>query len=133
MPRAFVRDGSRVPGFLAFQLVIQPHNILVRDFPTKMSCLAALHQTLLQENGAPRVGHKYSGSGQNNVTGAVMHLDPAPEQIGVAGHTQPVSKPIKIRSIVPKDSPAKTCGKTVKKQPKFADFVALVRENVSHP
>jgi len=105
LPRAFVRSSRGVPRLLAFGLLFQPHDKLIGDFPTKMSRLTALHQTLLQENGAPRIGHEYPGSGQKNVAGAVMHLDTAPEQNGIAGHTQSVSEPVKIRSIVRKDSP----------------------------
>jgi hypothetical protein len=111
--RALRRNSRGVPRALAFRLFLKPHNKLIRDFPAKIFGLAALHQTLLQKNGAPRIGNKCPRSRQKNIPGAVMHLDPAPEQHGIAGHTQPVSKPLVMGSIVRKDSPAKTCGKAV--------------------
>lgn len=52
-----------------------------------MLLLAALQQMLLQKNGASGISHKYPGCRDENVAGAVMHLDPATEKVGIAGHT----------------------------------------------
>jgi hypothetical protein len=75
-----------------FRRLFQPHNILVRNLPPKMLLLPALHQVLLQKNRASGIGHKRARSGQKDVAGAVMHLDPVPQKAGIAGHTQPVSQ-----------------------------------------
>src|SRR5260370_23384261 len=40
------------------------------------------------------MGNECPGSRQTNFAGAVMPLDIAPEQSGIAGATQPVSKPV---------------------------------------
>src|SRR5216683_2557504 len=110
LTRALRRSGRRLTRLLALCLLVEPHNELIGDFPAKISGLAPLHQTLFQKNGAPRIGTQGPGSGQKDIAGAVMHLDPAPEQSGIARHTRPVSKPLVMGSIVRKDSPRKTCG-----------------------
>jgi hypothetical protein len=73
-------------GFGRFAAVFQTHDVLVRNFPTKLLHLAVLLQVLFEKDRTARVGYKRSGSRQEDVAGAVMHLDPAPEKGGIAGH-----------------------------------------------
>jgi hypothetical protein len=49
--------------------------------------LTALLRMLFKENRAARIGYKHSRSRIKIVAGAVMHLDPAPQKGGIAGHT----------------------------------------------
>ena len=78
--RGAVRGGSRLWFFL------DAHQILIRDFPTEMSMLAALLKILFEENGTAGIGHESARSRQKNIAGAILHLHAAPEKGGVASH-----------------------------------------------
>jgi hypothetical protein len=62
---------------------------LVRDFPAEVLVLAALFEILFEEDGAAGVGNEDARSGQEDVAGAILHLNPAAEERGVAGHAVP--------------------------------------------
>jgi hypothetical protein len=48
---------------------------------------AALLEMLLKKDGAARIRHKCAGRRQKNVSGAVLHFNPAPKESRIAGHT----------------------------------------------
>jgi hypothetical protein len=48
---------------------------------------AALLVFLLEKNRAAGISHKRAGGGQENVSGAVLDLNLAPEKSRIAGHT----------------------------------------------
>jgi hypothetical protein len=54
-------------------LFFNAHQALIGDFPAKVLVLAALLEILFQENGPARVRYKHAGSGQQDITGAVLH------------------------------------------------------------
>ncbi len=74
-------DGCSGVGFL-----FDPDQVLIRDFPAEVLVLAALLEILFEEDGAAGIGDEDAGSGQEDVAGAVLHLNPAAEKRGVAGH-----------------------------------------------
>ena len=51
-----------------------------------MLVLALLHEALFEEDRATGVGHKGTGSRQKDISGAILHLNPASEKRGIAGH-----------------------------------------------
>jgi hypothetical protein len=59
---------------------------LIRDFPAEMLVLTALHEILFEENGAAGVGNEDTRCGQEDIAGAILHLNPASEKRGIAGH-----------------------------------------------
>lgn len=71
----------------SFCLLFKAHDILVGDFPAEIPLRAALLETLLKKYGAARISHKRAGCGQKDVSGAVLHLNPAPKKSRIAGHT----------------------------------------------
>lgn len=79
---------ARVANLFILDFFFQTHNKLIRNFPAEVSLLSVLHQALLQENGTPGISDKNARCGQQDVAGAVMHLDPAPQETGIAGHTR---------------------------------------------
>jgi hypothetical protein len=69
-----------------FRCFMDVDNVLVRNFPTKVFLLTALHHVLLKKNGAPGIRYKGAGSRQQDVASAVMHFNPAPQIGGVTSH-----------------------------------------------
>src|SRR5271155_2432310 len=67
--------------------LFQANDVLVGDFPPKMLLHATLLEALLQKDGAARIRHKCAGRWQKDVSGAVLHLNPAPKESRIAGHT----------------------------------------------
>jgi len=67
--------------------LFEPHDVLIRNLPPKILFLAALDRVLLKEDRSARVGNERARSRQENITGAVVYLDPAPQKGGIAGHT----------------------------------------------
>jgi len=65
----------------------QSNDVLIGNFPPKISHLSALGYVLLKKNGAARIGNEGTGSRQQNITGAIVHFDLAPKEGGVPGHT----------------------------------------------
>jgi hypothetical protein len=59
---------------------------LIRNFPAKLPILAVLLQVLFQKDRFAGIGDERSRCGQQDVTGAVMHFDPAPQKGGISGH-----------------------------------------------
>jgi hypothetical protein len=47
----------------------------------------ALLEVLLEKDGAARIRHKRAGRRQKDVSGAVLHFDPAPKESGITSHT----------------------------------------------
>jgi hypothetical protein len=62
-------------------------NILIGNLPSELLLLPTLFEMLFEEDGAAGIGDKGARSGQKDITGAVLHLDPAPEKGRIAGHT----------------------------------------------
>jgi len=56
--------------------------------------LPALHKALFQENRAARISDKNTRGRQQDITSAVMHLDPAPQKTGITGHRPSVGGPV---------------------------------------
>jgi hypothetical protein len=50
--------------------------------------LAALFDALFEEDGAAGIGDESAGSRQENVTGAILHLNATPKKGGVASHLE---------------------------------------------
>src|SRR5580692_3442067 len=71
---------------LRFPRLFHSHDVLVRNFPAELLILAVLLQVLFQEDRLAGIGDERSRSGQQDVTGAVMHFDPAPQKGGISGH-----------------------------------------------
>src|SRR5208282_731895 len=69
------------------RFLFQANDVLVGDFPPKMFLHATLLEALLQKYGAARIRHKCAGRRQKDVSGAVLHLNPAPKESRIAGHT----------------------------------------------
>ena len=65
---------------------LKADNILVRNFPAKIPRLAALDQTLLEEDRAAGIGYEGPRSGEQNIACAVLHLNPAAKERRVASH-----------------------------------------------
>src|ERR1700681_846597 len=85
-----------------FRFLRQPHDVLVRNFPTKVSVLASLFEVLLQENGAPCITDESSGGRQENIARAILDLHLEAEKNGITGHGRTVSGPVVTWSIVRK-------------------------------
>src|ERR1700729_2882863 len=71
---------------LRFPRLFEPHDVLIRNFPAKLLVLAVLLQMLFQKDRFAGIGYERSRGGQQDVTGAVMHFDPAPQKGGISGH-----------------------------------------------
>jgi hypothetical protein len=48
---------------------------------------ASLLEMLLEKDGATRIRNERAGRRQKDVSGAVLHFNPAPKESGIAGHT----------------------------------------------
>ena len=59
---------------------------MIWDFPAEMLVLTTLHEILFEENGAAGVGNEDTRCGQEDIAGAILHLNPASEKRGIAGH-----------------------------------------------
>ena len=53
----------------------QPHDVLVRDFPAKISPLAALFEALLQEDGASSIANESAGGRQKKIARAILNFN----------------------------------------------------------
>jgi hypothetical protein len=82
-------SGYRLYGSAGVRLFFDAHQILIRDFPPEMLVLAALFELLFEKDGAAGIGDKGAGSGQKDIAGAILHLNPAPEKGGIASHPVP--------------------------------------------
>ena len=80
------RRRSCIHGSTGVRLFFDAHQILIGDFPAEMLVLAALLEILFEEDGAAGIGDKRARSGQKDIAGAILHLNPAPEKGGVASH-----------------------------------------------
>jgi hypothetical protein len=67
--------------------ILDADNILIGDFPAKLFLLPTLFEMFFEEDGTAGIGDKSARRGQKDIAGAVLHLDPAPEKGGIAGHT----------------------------------------------
>lgn len=93
-----IARGARCPGcwrcrksrtgrcLYRFSLFFQANDILVGNFPSKVPLRPALLEALLEKNRSPRIGHKRTRRGQEDVSSAVLDLNPAPKKGRIAGH-----------------------------------------------
>ena len=51
-----------------------------------MLVLPALFEILFEKDGAPGIGHQDTGSGQEDISGAILHFHTTTEKGGVPGH-----------------------------------------------
>src|SRR5271170_3900498 len=69
------------------RLFLNAYDVLVGNFPPEVLLRAALLEMLLQKDGAARIRNERAGRRQENISGAVLHFNPAPKESRVAGHT----------------------------------------------
>jgi hypothetical protein len=69
---------SRILRGLRF--LFQPNDVLVGNFPSEMLFRTSLLEMLLQKDGTARIRHKCAGRRQKDVSGAVLHFNPAPKK-----------------------------------------------------
>ena len=82
-------NGVTFRGSTGVGFFFDAHQILIRDFPAEVLVLSALLEMLFEEDGTARIGDESAGSGQEDIAGAILHLNSTPEKGGVASH--PVS------------------------------------------
>ena len=87
IPRSRLSRGRTRHGLLWRRLFFfEPNNVLVGDLPAEMLLRAALFEILLEKNRPPRISHKSARCRQEDVSGAVLHLDPAPKKSRISRH-----------------------------------------------
>ena len=67
--------------FIYLNKVLDPDDILIRNFPSEASSLTALLGTLFQKDGAAGIRGKCCGSRQDDVTSTIKYVDLAIEKI----------------------------------------------------
>ena len=61
-------------------------NILIWNFPTKVTALAALFDVLLKKNGSAGVGGKKARSRQENIAHTILYGDLATQKMRIRRH-----------------------------------------------
>jgi len=79
-------SGAPIRGSSSVWLFFDAHQILIRDFPAEVLVLSALLETLFEEDGTAGIGYESAGSRQEDIAGAILHLNSTPEKGGVASH-----------------------------------------------
>jgi len=69
-----------VGGDARFRLFCNANQALIGNLPAEVAVLAALLEILLKEDGTARIGNENSGSGQKNITSAILHFHTTPEK-----------------------------------------------------
>jgi hypothetical protein len=82
-------DGDAVRGSAGVRFFFDAHQILIRDFPAEVLVLSALFEILFEEDGTAGIGDESARSGQEDIAGAILHLNATPEKGGVASHPLP--------------------------------------------
>jgi hypothetical protein len=70
----------RIGTLRRLRFLFEAHNVLVGNLPTEMLLRATLLKMLFQKDGAARIRHERAGRRQKDVSGAVLHFNPAPEK-----------------------------------------------------
>ena len=70
------RNGS----LRGLQFLLEAHDVLVGNLPTKMLLRTTLLEVLFQKDGAARISNKRAGRRQENVSGAVLDFNSAPKK-----------------------------------------------------
>ena len=63
-----------------FRFFLNTDQALIGNFPAEVSVLATLLEMVLEEDGTAGIGNKDAGSGQKNITSAILHLHTTPEK-----------------------------------------------------
>ena len=71
---------ARNGGLRGLRFLLEAHNVLVGNLPTKMLLRTTLLEMLLQKDGAARISNKRAGRRQKNVSGAVLDFNSAPKK-----------------------------------------------------
>ena len=69
-----------VRGDVRFGLFFDAHQVLIGNLPAEVAVLAALLEILLEEDGTAGISDENAGSGQKNITSAILHLHTTPEK-----------------------------------------------------
>jgi hypothetical protein len=69
-----------ISGDARFRFFFDAHQVLIGNLPSEVAVLAALLEILLEEDGTAGVGYENAGSGQKNITSAILHLHTTPEK-----------------------------------------------------
>jgi len=74
-------------GFLfRFGHFLDAMDILVGNFPTEITALAALFDVLLEENGAAGIRGKKAGGRQQDITHSILHGDTTAQELRIRRH-----------------------------------------------
>jgi hypothetical protein len=73
-----IRTGQGLSGGIL--LFLQADYILIRDFPAELLFLAALLEMLFKEDRTAGISHKCARCREKDIAGAILHLNPAPEE-----------------------------------------------------
>ena len=80
------RNGATIRGSTGIGFFFDAHQILIRDFPAEVFVLSALLEILFEEDGTSGIGDESAGSRQEDIAGAILHLNSTPEKGGEASH-----------------------------------------------
>ena len=69
-----------VSGDTRFRFFFNTDEALIGNFPAEVSVLAALLKMVLEEDGTAGICDENAGSGQKNITSAILHLHTTPEK-----------------------------------------------------
>lgn len=76
----FHGNARGVSGDTRFRFLFNTDQALIGNFPAEVSVLAALLKMVLEEDGTPGIGDENTGSGQKNITSAILHVHTTPEK-----------------------------------------------------
>ena len=76
----FHGNARGVSGDTRFRFFFNTDQALIGNLPAEVSVLAALLEMVLEEDGTAGIGNKNAGSGQKNITSAILHLHTTPEK-----------------------------------------------------
>ena len=69
-----------VSGDAGLRFFFDTNKALIGNFPAEVAVLAALLEILLKKDGTAGISNKNAGSGQKNITSAILHLHTTPEK-----------------------------------------------------
>lgn len=73
-------NARRVRSDAGLRFFFDAHQALIRNLPAEVAVLAALLEILLEEDGTARISDENTGSGQKNITSAILHFHTTTEK-----------------------------------------------------